>query len=431
MQQPFFALLLGLFLVCAPLVHLQAQAVAPWFRGSKQAWEALLSKTASPAAMQAKMATVLSQQIPQFSVKTTPHNWLLHRLGHSGVFSRVEKELLLQKKQTEKTLLGKLVYLHDRDSRLFTALSAQPGAAANEAAFWRHQNLLENTLAELENYYAHTFARLFTTPLFNEENVSRLLADSQQPKAFALYPKEVEHFAALETLSQQVAWAEQALRHTQADLNALLSKRTEELKPFEFERYYLQKIRLEYFLTLKEVLAKSTENRNSLIIRRKRVLKIDLPGAQRPMTDAQRLGFLRYHLARLNTPRLDFDASGKSDFEKYAEVKTVLAKLTPVYEPYAIGEAFGVPYEKVLKQGSLWPDFIVGPQEGSRLRALNGEGRRMELPAKIDKLERKLRAMLQQTPDGADFFVRYYRLEREKVLYDNFLLRERLLRSFK
>ena len=58
MQQPFFALLLGLFLVCAPLVHLQAQAVAPWFRGSKQAWEALLSKTASPAAMQAKMATV-------------------------------------------------------------------------------------------------------------------------------------------------------------------------------------------------------------------------------------------------------------------------------------------------------------------------------------------------------------------------------------
>lgn len=431
MQQPFFALLLGLFLVCAPLVHLQAQAVAPWFRGSKQAWEALLSKTASPAAMQAKMATVLSQQIPQFSVKTTPHNWLLHRLGHSGVFSRVEKELLLQKKQTEKTLLGKLVYLHDRDSRLFTALSAQPGAAANEAAFWRHQNLLENTLAELENYYAHTFARLFTTPLFNEENVSRLLADSQQPKAFALYPKEVEHFAALETLSQQVAWAEQALRHTQADLNALLSKRTEELKPFEFERYYLQKIRLEYFLTLKEVLAKATEKRNSLIIRRKRVLKIDLPGAQRPMTDAQRLGFLRYHLARLSTPRLDFDASGKSDFEKYAEVKTVLAKLTPVYEPYAIGEAFGVPYEKVLKQGSLWPDLIVGPQEGSRLRALNGEGRRMELPAKIDKLERKLRTMLQQTPDGADFFVRYYRLEREKALYDNFLLRERLLRSFK
>ena len=48
------------------------------------------------------------------------------------------------------------------------------------------------------------------------------------------------------------------------------------------------------------------------------------------------------------------------------------------------------------------------------------------LPAKIHTLETQLSAMHSQTPQEPSFYTRYYRLERQKALYESFLIRHRL-----
>ena len=409
--------------LCLPA---QGQLVSPWFRGGKPAWEALLNKAKLPAAGKAAFSQPLSNAATGYAVKTTASNWLRHRVAHSGVFSRMEKETLLQPNHTPKMQLGKIAYFHDRDARLFNWVPSQPGAKAEENAFWRHQNILANTLAELETFYRRELPEAFASLVFSKEQVSRLMEDPVQPPAFVLYPKEIAHFASLKTLAEQQAWASQTLNAIWGDLNALLAKHPTRLQGNEFERYYIQKLRLLYFMTVQEVLAKATEKRPSLIVRRKRALKADLPGAERPMTDAQRLGFLRYHLDKRLAARPLATAADDGNFEQYSRLKAWLARLAPIYEPYAAAEAFGARYEDALRLGALWPDIIVGPQEGLKLRRMTAQQAEELLPAKIHTLETQLSAMHSQTPQEASFYTRYYRLERQKALYESFLIRHRL-----
>ena len=265
--------------LCLPA---QGQLVSPWFRGGKAVWEALLNKAKLPAAGKAAFSQPLSNAATGYAVKTTASNWLRHRVAHSGVFSRMEKETLLQPNHTPKMQLGKIAYFHDRDARLFNWVPSQPGAKAEENAFWRHQNILANTLAELETFYRRELPEAFASSVFSKEQVARLMEDPIQPPAFVLYPKEIARFASLKTLAEQQAWAVQTLQAVWGDLNALLAKHPTRLQGNEFERYYIQKLRLLYFMTVQEVLAKATEKRPSLIVRRKRALKADLPGAERP-----------------------------------------------------------------------------------------------------------------------------------------------------
>ena len=409
--------------LCAPA---QAQFVSPWFRGGKQVWQALLAKAKLPTNGQALQLRPLSNAATGYAVKTTAANWLRHRVGHSGVFSRMEKEALLQKTNNPKLQLGKVAYFHDRDARLFNWVSSQPGAHAEEAAFWRHQNILSNTLAELETFYQGELPEAFSSGLFSKEQVARLLQDPVQPPAFVLYPKEIEHFAALHTLAEQKAWAQQTLSRIRADLNTLLGKDPTRLQNNEFERYYVQKLRLIYFTTLQEVLAGAKEKRPSLIMRRKRALKANLPGDDCPMTDAQRLGFWRYHLDKLASAQPLLSQSG-DHFAQYTQLKSLLSRLAPVYEPYAVAEAFSVPYEQSLRLGTLWPDIIVGPQEGLQLRKMTAQESERQLPAKIRALNQQLADLRTQTPEDLSFYTRYYRLEKQKALYESFLIRHRLI----
>ncbi len=424
------AVLLCLLGLALQPLQAQAQTVAPWFRGGKQLWEALLKQNMAPVSGKAALSVPFSNTVTGFSVKTTPYNWLLHRVSHSGVFSRMEKEILLQKKASEKAVLGKLSYFHDRDAQLFNALSLQrTSAQANEPAFWRHQNLLADTLAELESFFRTSLPEHLTTSLFSQERIKQLLADPVQPPAFVLGINEINFFASLSSLEQQRAWTQEAIRQTSADLNALLAKDPQTLKNFEFERFYLQKLRLEYFKTLQKVLSHATRARNSLIIRRKRVLKLDLPGAEQPMTDAQRMGFLHYHLHK-SAARIDLTQKGDPAVQNYLNLQHLTRQLSPVYEIYAEAEAFGVPYEQTIRHGSLWPDIILGPEKGKELRHKMGNvPLEAELSGYIEKLKSQMALMQAQTPDGLDFYVRYYRLERTKSLYDTYIIRERLRRG--
>ena len=230
----------------------------------------------------------------------------------------------------------------------------------------------------------------------------------------------------MHTLAEQKAWAQQTLSRIRADLNTLLGKDPTRLQNNEFERYYVQKLRLIYFTTLQEVLAGAKEKRPSLIVRRKRALKANLPGDDRPMTDAQRLGFWRYHLDKLASAQPLLSQSG-DHFAQYTQLKSLLSRLAPVYEPYAVAEAFSVPYEQSLRLGTLWPDIIVGPQEGLQLRKMTAQESERQLPAKIRALNQQLADLRTQTPEDLSFYTRYYRLEKQKALYESFLIRHRLI----
>ncbi len=409
----------------------QAQAISPWFRGGKQVWEALLKKPMELIPGKAAFSVPLSHAVAGSSIKTTPHNWMLHRISYSGLFCRIEKDILLQKNATEKAILGKLAYFHDRDAQLFNTLSRQLDFQSNETAFWSHQNVLANTLAELEGFYQSVFPIRFSGYLFTPEHIKHLLADPIQPPAFILNTSEIDTFASLNTLDQQRVWLEETLSYTKKDLAALLNKQPGSLKNYEFERYYLQKLRLVYFQTLQKILEKATDRRLSLIYRRKRSLNLDLPGAKQPMTDAQRLGFLRYHLARQNIAQINFDQPAQNSFQKYTEIKVLLSQLAPIYEPYATAEAFGVPYEKALRLGPSAPEIILGEEEGAKLRQYFEKGDASKWQQQLLTLEKQLNRLLNQDPDGVDFYTRYYRLEREKTLYSTLFLRKNIMSQFK
>ena len=417
-------LICAVLLVC-PFLQVQAQLVSPWFRGSSAAWQALLKNTAFPP-LSAKLAQPLSSAATGFAVKTTASNWVLHRISHSGAFCRMEKEILTAPFKSEKTLLGKLAYFHDRDARLFALLPANK--SADDKAFWRHQDLLENTLAEVESHFAPVLPERFASAMFPQEEVKRLLDDPVQPPAYALYAKEMEAFAALPTLEAQRAWARSALEYTWKSLHSLLIKNPSDIKPVEFEQYYRQKLRLEYFKTLNEVLAKSTAKRNTLIIRRKRKLNANLPGAGQPMTDAQRLGLLQFTLDKMEDsaqtlfPEEDLPA-------RYLETKALLQQMSKVYEPYAAAEALGAPYEWTIRHGSAWPD-LLGQEKAAYLRALKGQAIFTDLPPLVARLDEQMAALRRQTPADADFYARYYRLWAEKNVYNTILARERFFRAF-
>lgn len=417
-------LICAVLLVC-PFLQVQAQLVSPWFRGSSAAWQALLKNTASQP-IRTGLTLPLSGAATGFTVKTTASNWVLHRISHSGVFCRMEKEILTAPFKSEKTLLGRLAYFHDRDARLFALLPANK--SADTKAFWRHQDLLKNTLAEVESHFAPVLPERFASSTFPAEEVKRLLEDPVQPPAYALYAKEMEAFAAQPTLDAQRAWARSALEYTWKNLHSLLIKNPSDIKPVEFEQYYRQKLRLEYFKTLNEVLAKSTAKRNTLIIRRKRKLNANLPGAGQPMTDAQRLGLLQFTLDKMeDSAQTLFPEENLT--ARYLETKALLQQMTKVYEPYAVAEALGAPYEWAIRHGSAWPD-LLGQEKAAYLRTLKGQAIFTDLPPLVARLDEQMAALRRQTPADADFYVRYYRLWAEQNVYNTILARERFFRAF-
>lgn len=414
-------------LVC-PFLQAQAQLVSPWFRGGKEAWSALLKNTVSQN-VRTGLSVPLSGAATGFAVKTTASNWILHRISHSGAFSRMEKDILTAKNQSEKSLLGKLSYFHDRDARLF-ALLQDNKLPSDAKAFWRHQELLGNALAEIETHFSKVLPERFVSSLFPKEEVRRLMSDPVQPPAYALYPKEAAAFAQLPTLQAQREWAHGALEYTWRDINSLLAKDPNTLKQFEFEHYYRQKLRLEYFKTLNEVLEQATVKRSSLIIRRKRAVPAQIPGASSlpPMTDAQRLGLLHFTLDKRHESVHNLFPD-EALLAQYLEVKALLQKMEKIYGVYAAAEAFGAPYETTLKQGAAWPG-LLGEEEAARLRGLKGETLFSQLTPQVERLNAQLAALRRQTPGGVDFYARYYRLIAERDIYKTLLARERFFRAF-
>ncbi|MGN0024300.1 MAG: hypothetical protein ACI351_02585 [Candidatus Avelusimicrobium sp.] len=398
----FFRLACCVLFLCVSALSLRAQTVSPWFRGVPQTWKMLRETSFSAAnAVKTPLLQPLSGRYTGYAVKTTVPNWLLHRLSHSNTFSAMEKEIFKKHPANTVAVTGKLSYFWDRDALL--AASAGRGEI-NQKAFARHQELLQNTLAEVEAFAGSEIASAYNSTLFSPEEISRLMADPAQPPAFVVTAREAAEFAAL-SLEEQKAFTQNAWQKTTLLQTELLKTDPQKLSTQHFSDYYYLKLRRNYFSLLHRALEHAAAPRRTLIIRIRKRLTLDfLPENDMFLTDAQRLGKLYFYT--------DHAKSFGLTIENIVALQTETARQENLYIPYARAEAFEQPYEKALQRGSE-SDILFGEEEANRLRLLTSRQAADELPAKIAALQT---AMDNARPNGAaaDFYVYYFRLHAQQ-----------------
>jgi len=390
------AALLAAALCLTPFFSVRAQGVAAWFRGSAQTWK-LLTETSFSAAKFSRvgLSVPLSGVSTGYAVKTTVPNWLSYRLSHSNTFSAAEKKLLTIHPNNPTATLGKLAYLWDRHAILY-ACSA-PGET-NTLAFNRHQELLQNTLAEAETFWKPELAKNFYISSFPPEKTGRLLKDPSQPPAFILRRSELEQFAQM-TLEEQRAFALLQYRQAGETIARLLETSPETMETFRFSDYYYFKLRRSYFHTLLRVLQNAAAPRRTLIIRvKKRIALPFLPQPEQTLTDAQRLGKLHYY------------ADHTAAAEERAALQTEIARQQDYYRPYALAEAFNAPYEAMLRHNASPADWMFGAEEAARIRLLDSRQAAEEIPGLLQKIHNHKKTLGAPKSDGVDFYTAYFRL---------------------
>lgn len=372
-----------LFALTAPLCA-RAQLVSPWFRGSPQAWKTLTETSFSaPRLTAARLSVPLSGLSTGRAVKTTVPNWLSHRLSHSNTFSRMEKEIFTVHSANLPAVTGKLTYFSDRDA-LLAANAANH--EINPDAFARHQQLLKHTLAEVEAFSREEIAAQIQRSVFSAEELQRLLKDPSQPAAFVLTAWEVKQFPAL-SLEQQRAFALNAGQNATSRMLELLRQNPQTIPTRHFSEYYYLKLRRRYFSLLYKALTHAQTPRKTLIVRVHKTIPLAfLPQPNIPLTDAQRLGKLHYHLGLLQ-------ANGHHSAADLVALKTEIARQTELYQPYALAEAFGLPYEQVLARSVYGADLYFSEQEAQNIMALSWQQTLDELPAKIARVQTKMKEM--------------------------------------
>lgn len=398
----FFRLLCCFLVLYTGGFSLHAHSGPIWFRGLAQTWKTLTGKSFSVANIaKTPLISPLSGRHTGYAVKTTVPNWLSHRLFHSTMFSAMEKNIFKTHPDNISAVTGKLSYFWDRDALL--ASSAAEGEI-NQQAFARHQELLQNTLAEVEAFAVEEIASNYHSQIFSKEETVRLLQDPSQPPAFVLSARESAEFVTLSLEGQKVfaqnAWKQAILMQAE-----LLNTDPQLLVTQHFSDYYYFKLRQHYFALLQIALEHASVPRRTLIIRvRKRITLDFLPENDLFLTDAQRLGKLYFYA--------DHAKAFGLTMENIVSLKAETARQEHLYKPYALGEAFEQPYEKALQQGSEGK-ILFGAEEDNRIRLLSPRQAVDELPAKIAALQT---AMDKARPNGAEtnFYVYYFRLHAQQ-----------------
>ncbi len=412
----FCLLCISLFLF-VPAATCRAQAVSAWFRGTAQSWQTLTQTAFSaPKVMLSPLSRPLSGLSTGYTVKTTVPNWLNHRLSHSNTFCRMEKELFKIHPNNPSAVTGKLSYLLDRNTLL--AESAAPGEI-NQKAFLRHQDLLQNTLAEVENYWEAALGERYHSTVFSKKEIANLLADPKQPPAFILSTNEINQFP-LMTLQQQQAFTRRAAEDNTNALTELLSQNPEELSTSQFSHYYYLKLRQKYFTLLLRVMDAAQAPRQTLIIRVRKQIQLDfLPGKEAALTDAQRLGKLYFYK--------DHAKNHSSDGinEQLVALKSEIARQEKIYAPYAQAEAFNIPYELVLTHPQTVHTYALGAAEAERLKTLTNRQITEEVPVLIQQTQAYKNALLSAKNTGTDFFIHYYRLCVKEQILQTYLARSK------
>lgn len=402
-----FRFLCCLFFILTPLAQAHAQFVSSWFRGTAQSWKLLTETSFSAARLSAtRLITPMSGLVTGSAVKTTVPNWLRHRLSHSGTFSAAEKNILTVHPANPTAVTGKLSYLWDKNALLAANASA---GEINEKAFLRHQQLLQNTLAEVENFSREQLSAHFYSAIFSKEEIFRSLKDPFQPQPFILTRREVEQFSQL-SLPEQRTFAHRAWYHATVKLSELQLQNLQKLSTQAYSDYYYFKLRQRYFAALYQAVRDAATPRKTIIIRIRRKIPLDfLPESDRALTDAQRLGKLHFHLERLK--------KGTTDMDEKVALKAEIVRQTELYHPYALAEAFGLPYEDVLKTPIQNASFYFTKKEADELNLLTSQQAVDELPAKIARIQTHMETLLGEKNPSLEDYVYYFRLyAREQFL---------------
>ena len=396
-------LAVGLLTTCVG-GELVAQGFTPaWTRRLSPAhWTQIAQLSSNQIAKKTLYFLPLERKLPTvLQVKTTPENLIKHKVFYSGLFSRVEKEILL-KPVYPKATLGKIAYVHDKHAIYFEKMSVWDAHHVDQVAFARHQEILRNLLGTFQSYYVEAEPEKFTSAVFSKEEILRLNEAPSQPAAYMLSTKQLHDFASLPTLQEQKYWVQRQITWEEDIAHSLLLQDITSLSAAQFEQYYRSQMRISYFRLLEKVLARATTRRSSAIVRYKR----SLPGQQTLMTDAQRGGYLQL----------------KKDIEQDATSDNLIKQFNEAYAPYAAAEALGAPYEVALQYGSFAPE-LLGTEEGTRLRKLAPLACLEELTPKIQELENQLVELRKNPLDTPEFYSAYYRLYAQKRIYQTLTAR--------
>ena len=134
--------------------------------------------------------------------------------------------------------------------------------------------------------------------------------------------------------------------------------------------------------------------------------------AYESMTDAQRLGYLYFHNDAVAESIASSQAPAVVTGMQPILQKELLRHIR-VYNPYAMAQAFDIPYEKALslrdydrKKLFFNEDFIAYIDNSSSKELAE------TLPQHIEKVQQELAALRHTTPnpENLDFYVNYYRL---------------------
>ena len=399
-------LIIGLVLLAGG-GELCAQRIPAWTRQLTSAsWKTLTKGTRFRTTTRAPFIKFSRKTDTANLIKSTDRKFIYHHLNYSGVFAKAEKELLLKKSYPQATL-GKMAYLHDKHAAFFNTILAKDASAISETAFLKHQSTLTQLFTGLETHYRPIIREKFASNIFSTEEISRLQMQAQPP-SYLLSVKELTFFQKLPSLAAQREWVSRWTTYLEQNLQELLAKDTYTLKPAEFENYYVQNMRLEYFRSLADVLERATKKRPSAIIRYRRPLPI--PGETTLLTDAQRAGYLQFMADTTHDPV----------FTKYIE------QFNTDYGPYAVAEALEVPYEVSLSLYMQAPE-LLGAEEGARLRQLGPATCLAELTPKIVELDAQLAALRQESSSTPEFYASYYKVYAQQRIYKTLVARANAL----
>lgn len=349
-------------------------------------------------------------RLPALNVRTNDRRWMYANVNFQNVFSAQEKALLLHH-ETPFVNLGKIAFTFDRTDALFLHITQKKNLTGQDVeAFKEHQAQLQMLFDSLDVYYKSHAPSLFSSPLFPEEEIKNMLfSTTVQPAAYMFHMNEFEAFAKLPDLDAQKKWIAENKQVSIDALALLQNKPVVQLQREDFTNYYVHKVRLDYLKTLESLLANATKKRPSLLFRRKQTVE----GFETAMTDAERLGFLKFQAD--TNPSVTNNALFQTQFELYAR--------------YAAAEALEAPYEVTLR-GDYFAPELLGEEKGARLRNLTYQQAFKELNPKVKELKAQLKALQAKNDHTPQIYKAYYAIYAEIQIYETLLAKATVQKHF-
>jgi len=438
MKKNIIRLLVTFLLAALPFIsHAQLPAAtAAWTRGvAKTNWQAAIATTRFvPSAVAGSAQFLKPLAIPQaklFNINKDHNALIWAQVEKSNLFTETEKNFLTPFAD-EDIALSRLVIEYDKNAAFYNQVKGQPDITVSEEAFANHQGQLTRLISTLEqdlkskikpslDYESKNhkdiisvLERIGIDCGFPRSTIAELFQSGGQPLFVALSAPEMEKFAQQPDLASQKVWVDDMVYSTQIELERILLQPESAISPFLANKYYVDKIRLQYFTDLKTVLAKASAKRPSIIIRYRSKLTPD--GAL--MTDAQRLGYLYYQR----------DITPTNDMQKRMTLETQISEQEKFSQEFAAAESLGSSYELALRKGSNSP-LLLSDGEQEEIFSFKTV---QQFDNKIATLERQMATMRAQTPgEDLDFYTRYYSLVTRKDIYESWKISQQLFNKLK